>query len=168
MAIKKRGQINLNAIVLISLILIAASGFGGYFLGKNSMKEYKTAIDEIFPAPLDEIFSIDGTIQEISGDSFKIETSSFERYIPGKERKMILLDVETNQDTQITESDLFATEELQNIEISISELKIGDYITITSEENIKNKNKFTATTITKLNRFETFPENLPSEISGER
>ena len=154
MVIKKRGQINLNAIILICLILIVVSGAGGYFLGKNSMKEYKTIVDEFFPEPPEEIFSIVGTIQEISGDSFKVETSSMERYFPGKELKTIILTINTNQDTKILENQLSPSRDIIETTISFSELNIGDYVTINSEENIRDKNQITAEDITKLTGFD--------------
>ncbi|MEN7982669.1 MAG: hypothetical protein ABFQ65_04435, partial [Nanoarchaeota archaeon] len=134
----------------------------GYFLGKNSVKEYKTAIDELFPKPPEEVFSIGGEIKEISENYLILEIPSFERYLPGQETKFISITVNTNQDTQITE---FAfTPESEEKTMQLSDLQVGNYINIDSDENIKNKNQITATKIIKFIESEESFEEFPEEI----
>jgi len=158
----KKAQQNLTAIIIISIILIIASGTAGYFLGQNSLKEYKIIVDELFPEPPEEIFSIGGTVLKISDNSFTIETSSLERYLPGKEINSVNIIVNINQDTQIIESDF--TLESEEKTISLSDLVVGDYIIIDSDENIRNKNQITAKSITKFIELEESFEEFPEEI----
>lgn len=162
---KKRGQQNLTTVIVIALILIIASGIGGYFLGINSMKEYQIAIDEFFPELPDEIFSVGGEIKEISDNFLILEIPSFERYLPGKEMKFISITANTNQDTQIYEYKL--TPESEEKIISLPDLEIGDYVTIESNENIKNQKSMTATIITKFIEPEESFEEIPAEILQE-
>jgi uncharacterized protein (UPF0333 family) len=145
--IEKKGQEKTGLIVLVAIILILTSGITGYFLGQNSMKEYKIAVDELFPEQ-QEVFSVEGIIQKISENSFVIEIPSFERNLPGQEINFINITINLNQNTKIVGSEFLPDSE--EVQIAFSDLIIGEYVAIESNENIKNKKEFTASKIIKL------------------
>ena len=152
--IEKRGQEKTGLIVAVAIILILASGITGYFLGQNSMKEYKIAVDELFPQQ-QEIFSVEGVIQQISENSFVIEIPSFERNIPGQEINFINITINLNQNTQIVGSKFL--QDSEEMQIAFSNLIVGEYVTIESDENIKDKKEFTAS---KIIKFIETPEGI--------
>ena len=142
--------------ILLFLILIIVVGLIGYFMGtissSNELNKYKEAVNLFSPELPDEIFLITGTIKAID-NSITIETISLEeRVLPGEEYKTEERKVNINSETKIVRWNPFLiidenSSESEEIPISLSELKIGDGISVQASENIKVKKEFTAVKI---------------------
>jgi hypothetical protein len=163
------------SIVGIFALLVLISGIGGYFYGlkvgyvsgksvsEKEITDLKAGL-RIYSLPSpSEIFSISGVIKEIGENTIKVETNSFTDFppLPGQKISTELRLVEVTSETEITESVFFKprlpvsgkngqSSGAQAKEIKLSDLKIGDNITIRSSENIKNKMKFAAMSIEKI------------------
>ena len=135
-----------NLIIIILVILIFVSGIGGYFLGQNSMKEYKAIVDQLYPNT-EEVFEISGEITEINGNSITIETSSLQTYLPNEEIKTELIIINIDDKTVIYSSDFYPETDETKKMISFSRLSAGDIIKVLSSENIKGKDQIIATEI---------------------
>ncbi len=166
----------MTKIIIIIIITVLIAFTAGYCIGKiGSEKEitkYKTAIDEMFPEPIMEVFNVNGFIKEISGDSITIEIPAFmQRILPWEESQVLPNEervVIVTKDTELTKIDplipIEFTEEGESIfgePLLLSELKEGDDISVVSSQNIKTNNKFTATKIESI--VLNLPENLPAE-----
>lgn len=140
-------------VILISALLIIASGVAGYFIGKSSQKDipgdYQKIIDQLFPEPPKEIFAVSGTIEKISENSVTIRTPKpGKRFLPGEEIEYLELQIDIGSNTQIYETNIFRPGEEK--QISLSELKEGETITAESDENIIGKSKITGSKILKV------------------
>jgi len=138
-------------LILILIALIFIAGLVGYFIG-TEFNKYKTAVDEFFPPLPDEMFSIIGTITAIE-DNIVLEIVSLEeRVLPGEESKTEERIVILNSETKIVEqtfSEILdeGVSGIQETSIELNKLKVGDIITVESNENIKTKKEFTASKI---------------------
>jgi len=148
--------------IIITIITILIAFTAGYYTGKigsmNEITKYKTAIDEMFPEPVSVVFNVNGVIKEISGDSITIEIPAFvQRVLPWEESQELSNEqrvVTITKDTELIKIDplipIEFTEEGESIfgeSLFLSELKKGYSINVTSDQNIKTNNKFTATRI---------------------
>lgn len=142
-----------KSIISISIVLIIVAGIGGFFLGQMSMNKYKEAVDFLYPEVADEVFSISGEITSINGNSFVVETTSLERFLPGEESQSTPITVDINEQTKIYETS-FSSENPEQISekiLSISDLSIGQVVDVSSSENIKGKSEIIATEIKLFN-----------------
>lgn len=139
------------ALILIFIASIVIVGLVGYYIG-TEFNKYKTAFDELFPPLPDEIFSITGTIIAVD-DSITLEIASLEeRILLGEEPKIEERVVSLNSETKIVEQTF--TEildegilDIQETPIELSNLNVGEIITVEANENIKTKKEFTASKI---------------------
>lgn len=168
---------NLFIFLIIVVILIAFSF--GFYLGKRKGKKeteakYQKKIEEAFPRPPEpeEIFSCHGKITEIKGRILTLSVTGYQ-YSPLEEPKVEIKKVVVTEDTEIKKQVKREAGELRKLEeeyakalrkgldvtppevfklepIEFSELKIGDKILVTAEENIKGKTEFTASDIQLL------------------
>lgn len=152
----------MNKIIFITilLVLIIGSGVGGYLLGKN------VTLNSIYPEP-NEVMVIFGQITNIDGNSIIVETSSLERYIPEQEQKLTQIIANTNEQTKIFEQSFSLENFPTEIILSFSDLTVGDYVLVSSSENIKGKTQITATEIILQspvvnNQIENITEELPA------
>jgi len=167
---------------LIFLILLIIFTTGGFFLGKISnqaqLNEYdalKQNINTFFPQPPKEVFNTGGVIKNISNKQITIEINSFpksnypwdqqqeltreERIVTiSKNTKLIKTTLDPFAQPEFTEEGL--PKELQEENFQLSDLKAGDYIQISSIENIKTNKQLTAKDIT----IQTVVEYTPEEI----
>lgn len=167
---------NLYSLIVAGLIFIIVFGWGGYFYGRKAgerigkeasqkeLADLKQRIKLFFPSQPAEIFSISGSIKEIGKDFLKIEyfVPSELPLLPGETAKKELRKVAVNQNTKIIKIDFSSfsqgmppkPSELQagpkEIKISLSDLKVGENISVTAKENIKDKKEFSATIIQKF------------------
>ena len=114
----------------------------------------KSQLETFYPPLPEEIYRLSGTVIE-KGDNFltmeaQIQVSQFP--LPeGKEIKREKIKVKLTEETEISQlkiAELPPTEErfepFEKISLSFEEIEIGDLITVTSEENIKDKKEITA------------------------
>ncbi len=169
-------------IVGVGVILILAAGTGGYFYGsklgyvagqKSSEAEInnlKSTLATYFLPPPEEVFSLSGTVKEVGNNFIKIEIASFSQYPPppGASAPTEMRTVRVGAETAIAEFTFDRNEppvptgegvlpqEVPGKKIKLSDLKVGDQVTVEAAENIKNKMEFTATKIQKIPTA-TFP-----------
>ncbi|MCW8966539.1 MAG: hypothetical protein OQK82_07630 [Candidatus Pacearchaeota archaeon] len=135
----KKAQQNIKILITIGIIIVLISGSTGYLIGKNSNNKYKNIIDDIYPSPPEEVYSTQGHIIEISENLIIIRTQDFKQFLPEEKIEYIDLTIKINE-AQI--ENLFAEETL-----NLSSLKIGDYVSINTKENLRESKEATATSI---------------------
>ena len=143
-------------IILLFLIFIIIAGLVGYFIGtmlsSNELNRYKTALDVFYPPIPDQVFAISGTIKTIN-DNIVLEIASLEeRTFPGEEPKIEERVILLNSETKIVEQTFpgildEGIPDIQETSIELSNLNVGDIITVQADENIKTKKEFTASKI---------------------
>jgi hypothetical protein len=104
------------------------------------MVQYKKVIDYHFPTSK-ETGSVGGKITEIRDNIISIETQIQDPYTLPEEWKTRIVKVTVNDKTEFTKYDLATGKEAATI---LSALKVGDQITARTDENIKDKDEFTA------------------------
>ena len=144
----------IGIVILIAVAIIFY--FIGYTAGKGSLEstinQYKKLLDYYVLVP-EEIFTISGQITKIEGNALFIETTIEDKYKLPTEWDKKTVKVLVNNETKITkfkplnpEQELSADSPIV-MEIGLSILKVGNSITATAKENIKNKTEFTAKAI---------------------
>lgn len=134
--------------IIIAIILIIAVGIVCYILGftagKKSMEQtvaqYKKVIDYHFAVP-EEVFAISGEITEIQDNVLSVKTIVQDPYLLPEEWETKIIKVVVDDETKLTKFDADTGEE---IEINISDLKVGDQLDASAVEDIKDKTEFTA------------------------
>jgi hypothetical protein len=152
-------------LVLISLLV----GFGiGVFYGKNladksyrgkiiekekEIEWWKSQLEMFYPPLPEEIYSISGKIKKIEGNSIWIESQIRVSQFPlpgGKEFETKEIKVNVSPETKIVKVEIPEIpppppeEPFKEIPLKIEDLKVGDQITVTSKENIKEKTEILA------------------------
>jgi len=142
-------------IAIIAIIIIAGICFKlGIIVGKKSLEGKLSEAQEIIdayalPVP-EEIFSVDGEIKEIKDNIISLEVALFVALpLPNKEPEKEIIRVVVGEETKIVKTEIpeYPLEEFKQTEISLTDLRPGNWIYATSEENIKDKKEFTAQSI---------------------
>jgi hypothetical protein len=131
-----------NLIIIVLTILIFVSGIGGYFLGQ------KILLDS-FLQEQEEIFFTFGQIKSINENSFTIETNFLEGN-PSEQDEIKLIEITVNINEQTKFSKIapsLENPEVEETEISFSDLREGNKVDIISSENIKGKTEITAVNV---------------------
>ena len=153
----------------ILVIICFLIGFGiGYFTGKISTykiflaklaekeKEinwYKKLLEQFYPPLPKEIHSFSGKITKIEGNSIWVEAQIRVSQFPlpeGKEFEEKEMKVNLVNDTEILKVEpvipppLPPEEPVKKTPLKLSDLKVGDQITVISKENIKGKTEILA------------------------
>jgi len=153
-------------IIIVGVISFLSGKRSGLHQGRAENMDKITELDKVVnffvpPVP-NEIFQTSGEIKSIDKDIITLEIVSLqERRLPGIEPKKEIKKVITSTDTEIIKIDFSAftipskskTLPLgpKEIQLEFSDLKVGDYISVTSLENIKNKESFNASRIVTQN-----------------
>jgi hypothetical protein len=157
--------------ILAFLVIMIVVGGISFYVGKKSglkqslshgradsekIAELNKIVDTFVPPVPDEIFQTSGEIKTINQEVVSLEIISLEdRRFPGSEPKKEIKKFTTSADTEIIKIEFpdFSSfsdptkfkglpPEPKEIKIKFSDLKVEDYISITSLENIKNKESF--------------------------
>ena len=133
---------------IIIIILVAGGCFGlGFVLGKKSLEptlaQYKKVIDYYNPI-LENTFGVSGEIAEIQDNALGLRTAIQNPYALPSEWETKIIKIIVTDKTEVAKFDL---KEMRGVKISLSDLKIGDQISVTANENIKDKTEFEATAI---------------------
>ena len=138
-------------------IIFMAMAFGiGYYWGKQQVQNNTNSLgnaNESTPAAIplppasDEIYNYSGEITTIEGQIIDLGiTTTNDQGVITKTLK-----VTTNDQTSFIKRGAgyipLPGQEIPTEEISLTDLKVGDNITVTAEENIKDKLEFTATKV---------------------
>ncbi|MFH1537159.1 MAG: hypothetical protein ABID45_04170 [Patescibacteria group bacterium] len=137
----------------------------GIIMGFNAGKQIKvddylttvkdvTPVSELcqslLPEEQEEIYSYSGKIIELNDNSVTIEVQVIESM--NLIKKDVIINIDNN--TKINKIDIstppMPDEDILEEEISFSDLNVDDEILVKAEENIKHKNKFTASTVTLI------------------
>jgi len=158
----------MNKLIKISIYIIILVIFTtlGFFVGKVSNntknKEYETLkqnINKVFPQPSQEVYSVSGAVKEISNNQIIITINSFptsnypwdepqeirreERMVKiPKDTKLKKVIIDPFLEPQFTEDGNLKEEEEKTFKLN--ELKQGDYIQISSQDNIRTNKQITA------------------------
>jgi len=138
-------KLHLIIIAVIIIIIVAGVCFKlGLNVGTKSIEsevaQYKKVIDYNFPVP-EEIFNVSGKIIDIQDKTLSIETIIQDPYVLPGEWKKQTIKVAVADETKITKFDM---QTAKQIDIAISDLKIGDQVSAGTIENIKDKTEFLA------------------------
>lgn len=133
--------------LIITIIVIIVVGLICFMAGRKSMEsevaKYKKLIDYYFPVS-EEIFSISGEITEIQDNVLSVESIVQGPYVLPEEWKTEIFKIIVTDETKITKFDMETDE---TSEANLSDFKVGNQINAITEENIKDKTEFTATSI---------------------
>ena len=122
---------------IIIIIILAALSVFLYI----KMAQYKKVIDYHFPIP-EEMVIADGEITAIQANVLTTEIIVQDAYTIPEEWKSRIVKITVTDETNIIKHELATLKEIE-----FSELKIGDQISARAEENILDKNEFTAKAI---------------------
>ena len=151
-------------IIIIAIILIIAAGIVcyklGFTAGEKSMEQiaaqYKKVIDYHMPVT-EEMFSLSGKITEIEGNVLSVKTTIQDSYKLPEEWETKIIKIIVTDETKFTKFDIHAEE---GIEINVSGIKVGDQLSASAAEDIKDKTEFTAESIEVYENPE-MPEEIP-------
>ncbi len=175
-----------KAVSIILIIVFFALGFaGGYFFADSQNKakltklqqefsQFKKNVDSFFPAPPKEVKSMTGVVKSVDQSSIlvSIPVLSQSRYPweqreeKAKSRDIIL---RVGKDTKIVKREFVQPSKendfnpFKEVEISISELKKGDIVSFTSDQNILDRKDVLAKKITLNFQQPETPEVLPAQ-----
>jgi len=145
-------------IPILVVVLMAAA----YYAGRQSVKKETTTeikqlqrvVDQFYPAP-GEITSLSGTIKNIVGAGISLEIADPNDYLPhadGSARKMEIRSANVLSNTAyslIDYSKIDKNGDFAVSKISLSDLKIGDQITVRSNTDIKDAKGFDVIAVEK-------------------
>ena len=153
---------------LYFLLIIIVVGFICFSLGQKSgefserkiaqielaeketeIQALQTSLEMFYPPLPEEIYSISGKVTKIEGNKISLDSSVMVSRFPlpeGKEIEQRIFSVIVNDQTKISKIEFFLPEEQPEI-LSLSDIKVGDEISVNSEEDIKDKEEFVASEI---------------------
>lgn len=151
-------------IFIVAVLVIAITAIGvwvGFEFGKKEsisqdkeqIEKLTGLVDLVFPPPGETISTLTGTIKAMYGATIHLEVNDPEDYLPhtdGSQLKKRLRFASLIGTTKILLIDSTQIDENGNpkiTELKQSDLKVGDVITVRSEQNIKSAEKFDVTRI---------------------
>lgn len=149
---------------VIFLVVGLVVGFliGYYLVGKNlgfkstETKQLEDLVALTFPKPLEDLRTVMGSVTKIDGANIEITIGDPEDYLPhqdGSPQRTISRIARTSDTTEMYVLRPTKTDKNGNIlreTIKLSDIKVGDNITITSSENVRSANQFNAVLIEKV------------------
>lgn len=152
--------------ILLYLVMLLIGLLGGKGIGKlRANKEIKKLGKEIealqknlemfYPPLPEEIKSISGEIKKVEKNALEVETVMRVSRFPlpeGKEIEKQIKKVKIEKETKIVKIDWGMpippeTPKPKETVLKVEDLKVGDRVIITSEENIKDKKEFKASRV---------------------
>ncbi len=152
-------ETNIQQKVIMVIVGLVLGGLGGFYFGKQQgsleINKLNKIVNLFVPPMPDEVFNISGEIKSMSTSSKTIDleiNSLQERGLPDTEQKKEIKKLIISSSTEIIRIDFPVFDssrkpssykpsefEPKEVKISLSDLKVGDTLSVTSEENIKNK-----------------------------
>ena len=143
-------------IITVAVIVLVVFGLGFYTGQTNGKKQgavqaenkYKALIDIAFPPPPAEMTSLSGVVSGVYGATINVEITDPNDYLPhvdGTSQKKQVRYASITSATKIISINHAKLDAQGNPEIKtirLSDIKIGDTITVRSDQNIKNAQKF--------------------------
>lgn len=168
-----------KTVLVVVLILIVAAGasYGGYkWALKKSQEKIKVlenALRMFYPETPSEMNSISGAIKEIKDDTIALETRKIFTDLYDRITRANETDIRTikiTKDTKIVEINFLAPVKIKpgalpsapaEKPLKLSDLKVGDQITVSAKENVKDKMEFDAEKIILNFRMPMLPPATP-------
>jgi hypothetical protein len=156
------GKKNFTAIAAGVILLIIGAYFLGYRAGtqkiikdnKNAEVQYlKSLVDIAFPPPPQEFYSLSGTVKGIYGATINLEIDDPDDYLPhpdGSPRRKQVRFANISSQTKYTLIDFSRLDKNGNparSSLKLNDIKVGDVITVRSNENIRAAEKFDVTEV---------------------
>lgn len=111
----------------------------------------KELLDSVYSPVPEELFTLNGTVTAINGNEISLEIYDPKDQYPSPDRRKEIRIVVITDQTQITEVNyakfIIETGNFQTRSIKLSDLTVGRKISVTSEQNIKDIQKFEAKSI---------------------
>jgi phage terminase large subunit-like protein len=154
--------IKISTYIIILVIFTSLGFFVGKISNQNKLKEYealKQNIDKFFPQPQKEVYSVGGTVKRVTNGQIILTINSFPKSnYPWNDLQEITQEeriVKISKDTKLTKTVInpFAEpdftedglpKEPEEKTFNLSELKEGNYVQVSSIENIKTNKQITA------------------------
>ncbi|MDI6821147.1 MAG: hypothetical protein QMD65_03155 [Patescibacteria group bacterium] len=139
-------------IIVICIALLTLVFSLSFYLGRGKgLKEGADAakqkleplVESIYPKPQAEIKALNGVIKGITDSILGVEVNDPNDYLPhidGSPIRTQIRTVKIGAKTQI----IGVTDDSQTLNLSFSDLKVDDRVTVTSEQNIKDAKEFYA------------------------
>ncbi len=150
----------------IIVLIVIISALFGYLLGafqyKNELNKAKTEysdlkrnLDQFFPQPPKEIFSVSGVVKSVSNGKIYLQINAFPKSsypwdqrdaVDKKDERVVSVTKDTKMIKRIylSEPPLRGGNGYEDKSLNIEELKEGDVITLKSFENLKENKNVTA------------------------
>ncbi len=150
----------MNKTLTLSIVVaLIVGGVVGYFVGSLSgFEKGKTTqqeklgglVDLVFPKPPEMIRSASGIITAVNGSSLSLEIGDPEDYLPhtdGTQQKKVVRTATLTPSTKILLIDSTQIDAQGNpkiTELSATDLKVGDAVTVRTDKNIRTETSFDA------------------------
>lgn len=155
--------------IIIALAVILAVAFVGWWLAsKKAVQPDGGNLPTPTPAPVfipDFLGTLSGIVSRRDASSFVLETKTPE----GTDMSKLRAEERTvtwTKDTKFLMSDGYPTDETPTKEIKSEEVKAGDAVVVTSDENVRSSQQFTAKSVTVYGRVGNIPIGQFSFGSG--
>ncbi len=141
----------ITAFIIIAVIVLAfAAGFRwGQKQGqKEGEARFRYLVDRAYPPPPAEMKSLSGIIKGIYGATIDLEVIDPDDYLPhpdGSPQRREVRFATVTSATQFILKDYTKPDTRGNPKVSsfsLSKLKVGDAVTVKSDQNIRNEKKF--------------------------
>lgn len=148
-------------IASVAIILALSIAVGFYFGNRRGNNEGKKSVEEklsplvnfAFPKPAEKITNLSGIVKEIFGAVINFEITDPNDYLPhldGTPQKKELRSASVSRITELFLKTLNKQGNPKTTPIKISDFKVGDTITVYSEQNLRDAKKFDAAKIELL------------------
>ena len=146
---------NKNILILSLVVALIVGGVGGYYLGvgkgeATQQEKLGGLVDLVFPKPPEMIRSASGIVTAVNGSSLSLEVGDPNDYLPhtdGTPQKKIARTATITPATKILLIDSTQIDTQGNpkiTELSATDLKVGDAVTVRTDKNVRTETSFNA------------------------
>ncbi len=137
----------ITAVVFVIIGLVA-----GYFIGQQTgqsaaEKKFSPLVELAFPKPADEMQSLTGTVKAVVGATITLEINDPADYLPHLDNSPRTTQIRYASITPDTKYVAVSNGSVVNKPFSLSNIKTGDTITVRSNANIKDTQRFDASEV---------------------
>lgn len=149
---------NKTALILLVVLLVVAGVALGFYFGQNQGAQkveetLKALVNQVYPPPPEIMQVMGGTIKSVHGATIEFEVLDLDDYLPhpdGSPRRKEIRFANLSSKTEIVLINYTKPQPDGSPTISSlkrSDLKQGDDIKVTSDENIRDAKKFDVTRV---------------------
>lgn len=147
---------------LVFVLILLVGGALGFFIGRsmgnNEVAKLQPLVNLAYPKPPEDIRSMTGTVQGIYGATIMLQLDDPNDYLPhvdGSPRQKLSVSANTSSQTKFVSIDYQKLDSRGNptvADISLSDLKSQNVVTVRSNQNIRNASQFDVSEV-QLVRF---------------